>query len=1389
MVIQALSKSMSKVFGSRNDRVIKKYRARAAAVLEWEPKVRPLSDAELAAKTLEFNQRHVDEKEEMADMLPEVMAVAREAMDRSVGIRNALNPKHREKFAHDKLSPEMQTLWRELCEKADATQPRPVLGGEPAPGHLLVEVPNAFYDAVREVYDTSRPPFRARPFDVQIIGAMVLSEGRIAEMRTGEGKTIVAPLACYPACIEGMQGHVVTVNDYLVQRDRDWVFPFYLALGLNVGAIHPHHQQPPQLKAQAYQCNVVYGTNSEFGFDYLRDNMKQSPQEQVQKRRDFCIVDEIDSILIDEARTPLIISGPAHADAPRYELADKVARHLFEKQRQWDAKDKKLQSAEMRAKGLEGDIRNSRDKAKQKAMRAELKDLQRAIPQMEAERDQHPQFYEVEPERKAAHVTHEGIAEAQKIAGIGSFYVGDNIDFPHLLTNAVRAHTVYKRDQQYVVQGGEVVIVDEFTGRLMVGRQWSDGLHQAVEQKERVKVKEETQTLATVTIQNYFKLYDRLAGMTGTAITEATEFQEIYKLDVVSIPTNRPIQRTDREDLIFLSEKDKWNAIVDEVERVHNLGRPVLVGTTSVDKSEMLSELLRKRHGIKHEVLNAKAEHAEREGNIVEDAGHLGAVMIATNMAGRGTDIKLQPINREMLLEHWKKRDMIPAKATADMGDDELVALSYRHQARKELGLSAKDADAISDTDLRLKLFRHWAVQDAYAEEKKAERMSLEECVDALDQIADYQRHRLEVFPSIERMGGLHIVGTERHESRRIDNQLRGRAGRQGDRGSSRFFISLEDDLMKQFAGDKTKYILSKLGMKEGDAIEHGMVSRSVERAQRKVEERNYEIRKNLLEYDEVMEFQRNDFYKLRQNVLEGRKVSETVHDYLTDSVDDAADRYLAKDYTRVQVAEWCLSQHDISVDPARLQLHSQHELEEIVRRSAKEESMALIDMTVDEYLSHDTPVEDWDFPGVKAWAKSKLGVELDGEALREMNPPQLKRELGDRYAEVIDALDLSGLARFVSDDEELSLGRRDLIEWVGQQFGVKVESEELQDKPAEEAREAVKSRVEAAYRQREIDVPCENVVNQLLADLQSGRQNDAGLRLLGYAKARFREEWKAEDVNGLTPQDIFNKLQDSTKDWLEPGGKLEQEAKEVGNKYADDQEGFASWVKTRHGGQLHAEAFEQARKDAKEAGEPDRWAERMAERIGRDVFRGELTRLERYVLLQIIDQAWKDHLYAMDSLKNAVGMRGYAEKDPRIEYKREGANLYTEMQGSTRNRVAELVFRAKLQPQVAPRPRPVPAGAGATGAAPAADAVAAILNAPLPGTGGHPDGGPELEGDDSHVTDPTADPEGELPEGEASHPDPASAGDEPDADAAPGLSRKQRRAKEAEERKKNKGG
>ena len=483
-------------------------------------------------------------------------------------------------------------------------------------------------------------------------------------------------------------------------------------------------------------------------------------------------------------------------------------------------------------------------------MRERLAELKRQLPGLEADRDRHTQFYEVELDKKRATLTHEGVEEAQRNAGIGSFYVGDNIDMPHLLEQAIRAHAVYQRDRDYVVapdDRGEagVVIVDQNTGRKMVGRQWSDGLHQAVEAKEGVKIKEETQTMATITVQNFFKMHRRLAGMTGTADTEATEFHEIYKLDVVSIPTNEPVVREDRQDLVFLSLKDKWSAIVDEIKACHDLGQPVLVGTTSVEKSEKLSEMLAKWHQIRHEVLNAK--HHEREAEIVLGAGRLGAVMIATNMAGRGTDIKLGRFAREELVDHWKRRDICPKEADASMEDERILDLVHRHLLVKESGLSRAEASKLDAAAARKELLRHLLKSHHEVPLEQTASMYEASLAAKLDAGGLCRLHRLRMFTDIEDLGGLHIVGTERHESRRIYNQLRGRAGRHGDQGSSRFFLSLEDDLMKLFAGPKTLALLSRLGMKEGDAIENPMVTRQIARAQRKVEERNFQIRKNIL--------------------------------------------------------------------------------------------------------------------------------------------------------------------------------------------------------------------------------------------------------------------------------------------------------------------------------------------------------------------------------------------------------------------------------------------------------------------------------------------------------------------------------------------------------------
>jgi len=1287
MVVQSIGRQFTKVFGSRNQRVIRSYNKRVEQINALEPQMRELTDAQLRAKTAEFRERS-QSGEPLSSRLLEIMAVAREAMDRAVGIRCVFDPQFG--FDPSVLPGDMQQRYAELKGQADALEPASVAGGEPAPGWLQIDIPPSFYEAVRAVHPESKPPFRARPFDVQLIGGMVLGEGKIAEMRTGEGKTIVAPLACYVACCDGLQCHVVTVNDYLVQRDRDWVFPFYYYLGLTVGAIHPQHMQPPHLKAEAYRCDVLYATNAELGFDFLRDNMKMSVEEQVQKHRDFCIIDEVDSILIDEARTPLIISGPAHTETPRYDLADQIARHLMQQQTAWNAADKKVKAAEMKIKGLEGDARNARDKKVAQQHREQMKQRIAELPALEDERDRHVQYYEVEMDKKAAHLTHDGTAEAQKMAGVGSFYVGDNMDLPHLIGNAVRAHAVYQRDQQYMVQGGEVIIIDENTGRPMIGRQWSDGLHQAVEAKEKVQIKQETQTLATVTIQNFFKLYKRLAGMTGTAITEATEFNEIYKLDVVSVPTNKPIQRIDRDDLIYLSTKDKWDAIVDEIKRVHDTGRPTLVGTTSVDKSEMLSAMLKKKHGIKHSVLNAKAENAENESGVVEDAGELAAVMIATNMAGRGTDIKLRAVERAALIDHWKTRNLLPHQAGPELDDDALLALSYRHQAVQVLGIPKKEAENATDAELRLRLFRYWAEHDGWVDPKKAAKLTLEECVDALDALPDYPKHKLAVWPNVEAMGGLHIIGTERHESRRIDNQLRGRAGRQGDRGSSRFFLSLEDDLMQMFAGGITMTMLSKLGMKEGDAIEHSMVSKSVGRAQRKVEERNYEIRKNLLEYDEVMEHQRSDFYGLRQDALEGKDVHGMVLDYIDQAVDDAAGKYLAPDYVKQRAAEWCQSELGISVDPARLQLEDLGELQEYVRKSARTEVAQVVDVTLGEYMGNDMLPEDWDLTGLSNWARTEFGVNLSVVDLQRSNPHDVQTSLTTAAQKQVDGKDLAGLSQFLEEH----IPQRELSEWAQKKFGLDVTVEELEGKGIEGAAKLVNDKAHAAYNLRALTYPVEFTMEVL----SQGAQQDPNWtmqQLLGFAKQRYGQDWDPEEVSQLNGQDIFQKLLNEQAAWMKQGGKLEEEAAAIYEEFGSDPAKLAAKLQERYGSKVTPEQIEK-----------DDDVKQLIVDEGLTLLRRELGQLERYVLLQILDATWKDHLYAMDQLKESVGLRGYAEKDPRIEYKREGANQYRNMQGVIQDRVTDLIFRARLTPNIRLQ-SPDPARMQAAQPAPPSAAVA----------------------------------------------------------------------------------
>ena len=708
--------TLKRIFGSRNERLIRGYGRYIREAAELEPGLKALSDEALRDKTAEFRQRLRDGAT-LDDLLPEAFAVVREAASRTLKMRH---------------------------------------------------------------------------FDVQLIGGMALHQGKIAEMRTGEGKTLVATLPAYLNALPGEGVHVVTVNEYLAQRDADWMGPVYRFLGLTVGVIK--NSQTPQEKREAYACDITYGTNNELGFDYLRDNLAFSLDDRVQRQLVYAIVDEVDSILIDEARTPLIISGPAEESTELYLRINQLVPSL---ERQ----------------------------------------LKQAGP---GEEEDGPGDFAVEEKTKQVHITEDGHERVEALmlkAGLlregESLYDPANIRLMHHLNAALRAHALYKRDVEYIVRGGEIIIVDEFTGRTMPGRRWSDGLHQAIEAKEEVRIREENQTVASITFQNYFRLYRKLSGMTGTADTEAGEFLEIYGLEVMVIPTHKPMVRKDNADFVHLTQDDKFKAIIEDIRDCVQREQPVLVGTTSIETSELVSGVLQKE-GIEHEVLNAK-QH-EREAHIVAQAGRPGAVTIATNMAGRGTDIVL-----------------------GGSLEVELAGLD------KELGEEAHQT--------------------------------------AREQVRTDWRGRHE---KVVGAGGLHIIGTERHESRRIDNQLRGRSGRQGDPGSSRFYLSMEDNLMRIF-GDpvRTQRLLKMAGMKEGEVIESGMLSRQIEKAQRKVEAHNFDIRKQLLLFDDVANDQRKVIYQQRTEIMGTADVSAAIHGILEEAIGTLVDQYLPK---HAMPADWDLA-------------------------------------------------------------------------------------------------------------------------------------------------------------------------------------------------------------------------------------------------------------------------------------------------------------------------------------------------------------------------------------------------------------------------------------------------------------------------------------------------
>ena len=1099
-------------------------------------------------------------------------------------------------------------------------------------GETLDDILEEAFAVCREA---SRRVLGLRHYDVQLIGGMVLHNGAIAEMMTGEGKTLVATLPAYLNALEGKGVHVVTVNDYLARRDMEWMGPLYMSLGLTVGNIQSNMSTLD--RQAAYSCDITYGTNNEFGFDYLRDNMRPARRgdaqydpeyQQSQGPLHYAIVDEVDNILIDEARTPLIISGPSEDDVTKYSKADAVARQL-------------------------------------------VKD----------------EDFEVNEKDHTCNLTDIGVRHAEKIAGVESFYTPGNMHWPHLIDNALRAHYLYKLNVNYVIKNGEIIIVDEFTGRLMEGRSWSDGLHQAVEAKEGVRIKKENQTLATITLQNFFKMYDKLAGMTGTASTEATEFWKIYKLDVVTIPTNRPVIRKEQQDKIYKTEKEKYDAIVSEIESVHKWdvlklkdeneywgtitaqaddavefvpkgkkepqkvprssiteirlhGCPILVGTTSIQKSELISDKL-SRKGIKHQVLNAKPENVGREAEIIAQAGRLGAVTIATNMAGRGTDIILGG-NPETLA--WSIfQNKYPTRL--DVPRDEWNAMVQQIEEREQM---------------------------------KAEGQRVRE------------------------LGGLHIIGTERHEARRIDKQLIGRSGRQGDPGESRFFLSLEDDLVRIFAGDWVKNILTKLGMEDGQAIENSMVTRRIEGAQKKVEERNFETRKSLLDYDEVMDVQRKRVYSYRQRILDDGNTRKFIEEMVEDLLDKHLGRFFDSNYGPQTFAAYASQpeQFGVEFDPRQFRSMSFKEACDYARDYARRMAETQVFDAIEENLSTDVPEEEWNWQALTKTANYRWKAALRDNELRKIGRDELAQFLIKKSSDYIDRVDLSR----VEDVLDTNYGIRSACYWVKVMFGAEIDPETFKGLEPEQFGEKIHKLVFDLYREKEAQFPVMTALLHYTIYDESGRHlNREGL--VEWAKHRFGVDLPPDELKNQQrreiEEDLFSISRKASECIADDFAELkERVAKIFANQNVEIEKiQRIREEKIRRNEKITIDDRVALKKDDANLDALCQWMhesfnasftpaeicdwdvlhlENRLEATIEDKYNPEIRRAERQIILGCLDSAWKEHLLVMDHLKSSVGFRGYAQSDPKVEYKREGMEAFEKMWNSIFERVVNTIYRAE---------------------------------------------------------------------------------------------------------------